>query len=118
MRKLISILLIVAIACAEVDTTPKTEESKFKEFIDLLDLDLDSVELFGFGNFFDGFGGIFEDIWDEIQSGIEWLKEEGIWDTIVSVAKTAGKYAATHYCSEYLSPEVCKPVIDGISKAF
>ncbi len=118
MRKLIVIFLIAAIACAEVDTTPKTEESKFKEFIDLLDLDLDSVELFGFGNFFDGIGDFFGDFWDTVKSGIKWLKEEGIWDTIVSVAKTAGKYAANHYCSEYLTPEVCKPVIDGISKAF
>ena len=118
MRKLISILLIVAIACAEVDTTPKTEESKFKELIDLLDLDLDSVELNWIGNFFDGIGDFFGDFWETVKSGIEWLKEEGIWDSIVSVAKTAGKYVATHYCSEYLSPEVCKPVIDGISKAF
>ena len=117
MRKLIVIFLIAAIACAEVDTTPKTEESKFKELLDILDFDVDSVELF-FPEIFDGIGNLFEDIWDEIQSGIKWLKEEGIWDSIVSVAKTAGKYVATHYCSEYLSPEVCKPVIDGISKAF
>ena len=55
MRKLIVIFLIAAIACAEVDTTPKTEESKFKELFDLLDLDLDSVELFGFGNLIDFF---------------------------------------------------------------
>ncbi len=53
MRKLISILLIVAIACAEVDTTPKAEKSEFKELLDILDFDVDSVELF-FPEIFDG----------------------------------------------------------------
>ena len=35
MRKLIVILLIAVIACAEVDTTPKEEISDFNELLDL-----------------------------------------------------------------------------------
>ncbi len=118
MRKLIAILLIVAIACAEVDTTPKVGESEFKELLDLLDFDVDSVELSWLNRFFDGIGDFFGDIWDAVKSGIWWLKDEGIWDSVVSIAKTAGRYAATHYCSEYISPEVCKPAVEGIFKAF
>ncbi len=45
MRKLIVILLIAVIACAEVDTTPKEEISDFNELLDLLGLDVNSVEL-------------------------------------------------------------------------
>ena len=52
MRKLIAILLIAVIACVEVDTTPKNEESDFNELLDLLDLDVNSVELNWFKNIF------------------------------------------------------------------
>ena len=48
MRKLIIILLIAVIACAEVDNTPKEKVSDFNELLDLLDLDANSVELFKF----------------------------------------------------------------------
>ena len=117
MRKLIAILLIVAIACAEVDTTPKAEKSEFKELLDILDFDVDSVELF-FTEIFDGIGNFLGSIWDTIKGGIQWMKNSGLWDSVKSILLTTGKYAATHFCTKYISSDVCKTAIDGISKAF
>ena len=118
MRKLIAILLIAFIACVEVDTTPKEEVSEFKELLDLLDLDLDSVELSWLGNIFSGIGKFFGNIWNGIKTGINWLKEKGIWNTIVSLAKTGGKLVATGFCSRYLPSGVCKTAVNGIFSLF
>ncbi len=118
MRKLIVIFLIAAIACAEVDTTPKTEESKFKELFDLLDLDLDSVELNRIVDLF-----VDRDIRKEIREMmqnefkknihkyIDKLKNTGFWNQFVSIAKTGGKLPATNFCSKYITGEVCKLLI-------
>ncbi len=118
MRKLIAILLIAAIACTELDTTPKVEEPEFKELLDLLDVDLDSIELSWLGNIFKGIGNFFKGVWNGIKSGIQWLKDKGIWNTVVSLAKTGGKLLATGFCSRYLPSNVCKPAVDGIFKLF
>ena len=86
MRKLIAILLITAIACAEVDTTPKAEKSEFKELLDILDFDVDSVELF-FTEIFDGIGNFLGSIWDTIKGGIQWMKNSGLWDSVKQFLK-------------------------------
>ena len=115
MRKLITILLITAIACAEVDTTPKANKSKFKELFDLLDLDLDSVELNWNGDFFvdrDIRKEIREMMMNELKKNIhkyiDKLKNNGFWNQLVSIAKTGGKLSATNFCSKYTTEEVCK----------
>ncbi len=118
MRKLIAILLITAIACAEVDTTPKAEESKFKELLDLLDLDLDSVELNWSGDFLVD-KNIREKIREIMKSEfkkniheyIHKLKNTGIWNQLVSIAKTGGKLPATNFCSKHFLKEACKLII-------
>ena len=46
------------------------------------------------------------------------MKNNGLWDSVKSILQTAGKYAATHFCTKYISSDVCKTAIDGISKAF
>ena len=114
MRKLIAILLIAVIACVEVDTTPKAEEPDFKELLDLLDVDVNSVELGWFSNIFKKIGGFFKGIWNKVKEGINWLKKKGIWDTLVTVAKTAGRIAATTLCSSYFTPAVCTPVVNTV----
>ena len=86
MRKLIAILLIVAIACAEVDTTPKVEKSEFKELLDILDFDVDSVELF-LREIIDGIGNLIGGLWDKIKEGIQWMKNSGLWDSVKQFLK-------------------------------
>ena len=114
MRKLIAILLIAVIACVEVDTTPKNEESDFNELLDLLDLDVNSVELNWFKNIFKKVGNFFKGLWGKVKQGINWLKEKGIWSMLMTVAKTAGRIAATSLCSTYLTPAVCTPVVNTV----
>ena len=114
MRKLIAILLIAVIACVEVDTTPKNEESDFNELLDLLDLDVNSVELNCFANIFKKIGNVFQGTWDKVKQGIEWLKKKGIWNTLMTIAKNYGRVAATTFCSSFFSPEFCKPLFNTV----
>ena len=122
MRKLIIILLITVIACAEVDNTPKEKVSDFNELLDLLDLDANSVELFKF-KFFDwfkkfinGVKGFFGNLWNNVQKPIEMLKASGVWDQLYSLAKTGTKFAVVKLCSEYFAKDTCSTIVDGIFK--
>ena len=122
MRKLIIILLITVIACAEVDNTPKEKVSDFNELLDLLDLDANSVELFKF-KLFDWFKkfikdvkGFFGNLWDKVQKPIEMLKASGVWDQLYSLAKTGSKFAVIKLCSEYFAKDTCTGIVDGIFK--
>ena len=114
MRKLVAILLIAVIACVEVDTTPKEEVSDFNELLDLLDLDVNSVELGWISNIFKKVGNFFKGIWDKIKGTVQWLKDKGIWDQLVSLAKTGARIGVTSLCSAYLSPAVCGPVVNAV----
>ena len=114
MRKLVAILLIAVIACVEVDTTPKEEVSDFNELLDLLDLDANSVELGWLSDIFKKVGNFFKGIWDKIKGTVQWLKDKGIWDTLVSLAKTGARIGVTSLCSAYLSPAVCGPVVNAV----
>ena len=122
MRKLIIILLITVIACAEVDNTPKEKVSDFNELLDLLDLDANSVELFKF-KFFDwfkkfinGVKGFFGNLWNNVQKPIEMLKASGVWDQLYSLAKTGTKFAVVKLCSKYFAKDTCSTIVDGIFK--
>ena len=114
MRKLVAILLIAVIACVEVDTTPKEEVSDFNELLDLLDLDANSVELGWLKKIFKKVGNFFKGIWNGIKGTVKWLKDKGIWDKLVSLAKTGARIAVTSLCSTYLSPAVCTPVVNAV----
>ena len=118
MRKLIVILLIAVIACTEVDTTPKEEVSDFNELLDLLDLDVNSVELSWLTDIGKKIGRFFGNMWNSIKSKIQWLKDNGIWDKLVSLAKTGAKIAAKSVCSAHFSPFICIPLIDAIFSLF
>ena len=117
MRKLITILLIAFIACVEVETIAKKEESEvsdFNELLDLLDLDANSVELGWLSDIFKKVGNFFKGIWNGIKGTVKWLKDKGIWDKLVSLAKTGARIAVTSLCSTYLSPAVCTPVVNAV----
>ena len=118
MRKLIIILLIAVIACVEVDNTPKEEVSDFNELLDLLDLDANSVELFldFLKKFWNKVKGVFGKIWKVVKGPVEWLKDKGIWDQLISLAKTGTKSAVTSLCSKHFSESICKPVVEGVYK--
>ena len=115
MRKLIIILLITAIACVEEDNTPKEEVSDFNELLDFLDLDVNSVELH-----YDWKTNKYEDLpWNyfyKIKLYIRWLKKKGIWDKLVSLAKTGSKLDAYKLCYDYLAKEICTPVVNAAFK--
>ena len=102
MRKLLAILLIATIAC---NGLVETIES-FNKILDYFELDKEAIEL--------GFLDFFEDIWDYIQDGIDWLKENGFWDTIKSIAKTYGKYKATEYCEKKAKIDGCGDIVKTI----
>ena len=119
MRKLITILLIAFIACVEVETIAKKEESEvsdFNELLDLLDLDANSVELGWLKKIFKKVGNFFKGIWNGIKGTVKWLKDKGIWDQLISLAKTGTKSAVTSLCSEHFSESICKPVVEGVYK--
>ena len=118
MRKLIIILLITVIACAEVDNTPKEKVSDFNELLDLLDLDANSVELLfdWFTDFFNSIKGFFGNLWDTVKKPIELLKSSEGWDELYSMVKTGSKIGAVTLCSEYFAKDTCTAIIDGILK--
>ena len=117
MRKLVAILLIAVIACVEVDTTPKEEVSDFNELLDLLDLDVNSVEL-SLGDFLNGVKGFFGNLWNKVKDCVEFLKKNGVWDQLVSLVKTGARYGATKLCGNYFDESICNPIIDVIFKLF
>ena len=118
MRKLIVILLIAVIACTEVDTTPKEEVSDFNEFLDLLDLDVNSVELSWIDDIGNKIAGYFGYMWESAKSSIQWLKDNGVWDQLVEYAKSGAKNLANSFCTRYCSPFICTPLIDAIFALF
>ena len=118
MRKLIAILLIAFIACVEVDTTPKEEVSDFKELLDLLDLDADSVELIfeWFKNIFNKVKDFFKDAVEKVRESVDYLDKIGVMDKLISLAKTGAKYGVNTLCSTYVSQEICTSIIDAVMK--
>ena len=118
MRKLIIILLIAVIACTEVDTTPKEEVSDFNGLLDLLDLDINSVELNWITEIGKKIGRFFGKAWDSVKSTIQKLKDNGTWDKLVAYAKAGARVAASTLCSKYLTPAVCVPLINAVFSLF
>ena len=116
MRKLIAIILITFIACVEVDTTPKEEVSEFKELLDLLDLDADSVELFldWIKNIGKKIVNIFNKVKGKVKEVVDYLDKIGVLDQLISLAKSGAKYGVNTLCASYAPSEVCTPIIDAI----
>ena len=106
MRKLLAILLIATIAC---NGFVETIESLNEDMIfDYFELDKEAVEL----NIFSGIGNIFNKIWKTVKGVVKWLKKKGLWDKIVSIAKTVGKIAAKQFCEKYAKTSKCSDIVD------
>jgi len=106
MRKLLAILLIATIAC---NGLVETFESLNEDMIfDYFDLDKEAVEL----GIFSKIGNFFKKLWNKVKGVVNWLKEKGVWDQIVSVAKTVGKYAAKALCKKFSKSDKCGDIVD------
>ena len=53
-----------------------------------------------------------EDIWNNVQDAINWLRDHGYLDKIKELAYTVGKYLAKNLCKKYLDENICDQVID------
>ena len=95
MRKLLAILLIAAIACTEVETVP----------------DFDNVEL---KNWIDGLKKGWNALTTGVKNVVNWLKQKGLWDSIVKAARTVGKIGAKALCAKYTSGDTCAQIVDAL----
>ena len=110
MRKLLIILLLAAIACSEVKET----NEEINNLLNFMGVEIDDVEFSWIQTIYEKVSDYFKKIWGKIKGGIQWLKDNGYWDTLVSLAKTVGKVVAVNYCSAYLTPPVCGLIVDAI----
>lgn len=125
MNKLLVFFLIAIVACEQLDTSVEEAfnsievEKYLDHYIDNYEFS-DDVELQGFfknifkgiGNFFKGtVGKAFKFLGKQVQNGINYLRQRGVWGLLVDAAKKVGQFAATSFCSTYLSPAVCKPAV-------
>ena len=130
MNKLLIFFLLAIVTCEQLDTSVEDAFSSIDidEYIDhyIDELEFGDVELQlklknifkGIKNFFKGtVGKAFSKLGKAVQKGINFLKEKGIWDKLVSVAKQIGEIAATSFCSAYLSPAICGPAVGFVFNA-
>ena len=54
----------------------------------------------------------YKKIKDKIIKPVDYLKEIGVWDELIIVAKTAGKISAIALCSAHITPIVCGPLVE------
>ena len=54
----------------------------------------------------------YKKIKDKIIKPVDYLKEIGVWDELIIVAKTAGKISASALCSAHITPIVCGPLVE------
>ena len=54
----------------------------------------------------------YKKIKDKIIRAVDYLKEIGVWDELIVVAKTAGKIGAIALCSAHITPIVCGPLVE------
>ena len=108
--KILLILLIAAIACVEVKEettkqTPFTEEdiARLKTWLEENKGNIEEA-MFKIG--------------DIVEKAIKWLKDHGVYETIINLLTVGGKYAAIAGCSAYLSPFICEPVISFLFSLF
>ncbi len=57
-------------------------------------------------------GNAFRKLGDVVKKGIAWLKQNGLWDPIVSQLKEFGGGVANGLCQKILPAEVCAPAVD------
>ena len=108
MKKLITLLLIAAIACTFVDDLK--EAGLFDE--------RDDVVLNGLPDFFSRLWEKIKQIWNDIpgafQKVVNFLKEKGYWDSLIDIIQKYGTKYGTDFCANYLDAELCADVVGWI----
>ncbi len=79
MKKFLAIFLVAVIACATVDEPLES-----------------------------WLGDLWDKIKNAVKKAIQWIKDNGYWDTLVNVVKTAGKAAAKALCQKVFDEDTCK----------
>ena len=93
MKKFLIILLLALAACSSIEAI---EDIEFIDFPDWL--------IHGFN--------IVKDYFNKAR---EWLKERGLWEGIKKAAEEYGKKYAVKACTELISEEPCKIIVDGLA---
>ena len=114
MKYFLAILLLFAVTCATVEEkyldVDNTEDAE---------LELNFKKIFkGIGGFFKGtLGKVFRGLKKTVQKAVKWLKDNNLWDTVVSKVKQLGKKVINGACSKYLKiqDDSCGGVVDFIS---
>ena len=83
---------------------------------------VDTEDLNGFwksvGKFFKKVGDVFKKLTGKLKDAYNWLKKNGVWDTIVDYAKKFGKPFAVGACEGFIKIElVCGPLLDKVFDA-
>ena len=108
MKKLITLLLIAAIACTFVDDLK--EAGLFDE--------RDDVVLNGLPDFFSRLWEKIKKIWNDIpgafQNVVNFLKEKEYWDSLIDIIQKYGTKYGTEFCAKYLDAELCGDVVGWI----
>ena len=48
------------------------------------------------------------------EKAVQWLKDHGVYDEVVTALRTLGKEAAIALCSKWLDRSTCEAVINGL----
>ena len=124
MKRLLAFLLIATIACQVVE---ETDELDFSQLAQLAQLDqLDDVILEsifkkigrGIGKVFrgvgKGVGKFFKGVSKVVRNAVKYLKDHGLWETVVNAVKEVGKYAAAAVCTKFGGPVAGTACANGI----
>ena len=111
MKFFLAVLLLVAV-------TSSTVEEKYLGLEDYTDVELEGFfgNIFkGIGNFFGrigrGIGKAFNTVKGWVNTGVNWLKNNGLWSPLVSFAKSKGQPLATGLCTRFISAGICNKVV-------
>ena len=100
MRKLLVLVLFAVVACSTLEDDLLELQPVFDE-VSLEGIDLD----------------VFVDLWNKaktiFQKGVDFLKENGLYDPLVDLLKTKGRELALNLCIDNVASEkTCTSIID------
>ena len=99
MKKFLAVLLIAIVSCETVQ-----------------DLDLESWWTKIRDKVVNTVKSVWDTLRDVVKSAVNWLKENGYFDLLKNKIIEMGKTAATAWCSNYVSAELCSNAVEGVVK--
>ena len=111
MKRLLAFLLIATIACQVVEETDELDFSQLAQLDQLDDVVLESIFSKigrGIGKVFrgvgKGVGKFFKGVSKVVRNAVKYLKDHGLWETVINAVKEVGKYAAGAVCTKFGGP--------------